>query len=632
MRHSIAALSLFCLGLHGLPAQNVPGGFVVETLIAAGLGAPNDFCWLPDGRILIANRNGLVSLHTTGPVTNIGTVPNVETGSERALLGIDADPGFATNGHVYVWYSSTADAFMHLDRFTCTGDLSSPTSSNLSLVASSRRAILANVPDSAFNHNGGSCRFGPDGMLYQSIGDDASSCSAQTLTGQRGVLLRMDVSSLAAGGSTTPPSFSSLDPGDNPLSANSDFSQLVIAHGLRNPVRMTIDSATNNVYIGDVGQNSREEYSEYVYQAGNLQLVNFGWPWREGIQSYSSCGGSAPSGMVNPIADISQSSGWRSAMGGPRYRNQGGQFDFGPGYEGNAFWGDYFSGAIRRIENNGGSWSPAPAVPGQPNGNDWMNGIVGLTSFDVGPDGAIYFIHHPATYATSGGFLKRVRPLGPINTISVVSGGSQFGPAGEAFPQPLILQLSDPQGSPLAGGQVNLAITASGSLSTTNPLIANGSGLVQTTVTSGPNGGPVTITATNPAGDPGGTSISMFGRRVNIVSTPTLLLFTVINGSLQPNTQVPMILLASQPGIAPLPSPIGPICTNPDSPLTFVLEDSIGVFGFASLSGTGAIGVPGLTKVYNLSAPLTGITLQFQAVGLDPVLGPFRTNCELKTL
>ena len=241
-------------------AQTVPTNFVVDTLLSTGLTAPNDFCFLPDGRILIANRPGPVTVYNGFATATVGTVPNVEVGQERALLSIAADPGFATNGFIYVWYSSTLDAFMHLDRFTCTGDLAIPSSTNLSFSASSQRVILNAVPDNQFNHNGGSTRFGPDGKLYQSMGEDAGTCAAQSLTNEQGVLLRMDVSQLGPNPSTIAPTFTQLDPGDNPLSINTDFSQLLVAYGLRNPVRFTIDPATSNLYIGDVGQNAHEEY------------------------------------------------------------------------------------------------------------------------------------------------------------------------------------------------------------------------------------------------------------------------------------------------------------------------------------------------------------------------------------
>ena len=338
MRSVLVSTTVALLLSPAVSAQTVPTGFVIDTVIPSGLSAPLDFCFLPDGRALIANRAGTVMVYAGAAPVTVGTVPSVESGGERGLLSIAADPNFPTNGQIYVYYSHAADAFMHLDRFTCTGDLANPSSTNLTFLASSRRMILAAIPDNAFNHNGGSCRFGPDGRLYQSIGDDASSCTAQNTSSSLGCLLRMDVSGLPAGGSLVAPTFTSIDPGDNPLSANTDISQLVIAHGLRNPVRMEIDMVTGSLYIGDVGQNAVEEYSEYVYPTtGPLPLRNFGWPWFEGNNTYNGCGGTAPPGLVPPIAAVPQGGSWFSVFGGARYRNQNGPYDFGPAYEGNAY-------------------------------------------------------------------------------------------------------------------------------------------------------------------------------------------------------------------------------------------------------------------------------------------------------
>lgn len=631
-RHLVRDLFVPCLLAAAAAAQSVPTGFVVEPVVGTGLVAPNDFCFLPDGRILIANRPGGVSIFANGNLATVGTVPNVETGSERALLSVAADPAFATNGYIYVWYSSTADAFMHLDRFTCTGDLGNPASTNVTFAAASRCVLLGNVPDSAGNHNGGSTRFGPDGKLYQSIGDDASSCSAQGLTSLRGVLLRMDTSQLPAGGSTSQPAASVLDPGDNPLSSATDFSQLVIAHGLRNPVRMTIDPNTNNLYIGDVGQNAHEEYDEYVYQQGNLQLVNFGWPWREGNFSYTTCSGTQPNNLVGPLVDIPQTQGWVSVMGGPRYRNRSGTFDFGPAYEGSAFYTDYFAGQIRRLVENAGTWSPAPAVPGQPSASNWASGFVAVTTTEVGPDGALYVLQHPSTYATSGGTLKRIRPQGPVNNVVAVSGDGQVGPAFEPFAQPLVVRVVDPQNQPIPGGQVNFQITGAGTLSTSNPVTADPNGLLQTTVTAS-GGGAITVTATAVGGNPGGATFQLFARRLTVTSTPSLIVLSVTNITAASPPNVPFLVLLSFPGVQPLPTIIGPLCTNPLSGLTFAVEDSFGTYGFFSLSGSGAVGTPSLTRLYNVpTGAFTGLQLMFQAIGWDPVAGPFRTNCEHKTL
>src|SRR5262249_36880232 len=91
--------------------------------------------------------------------------------------------------------------------------------------------------------------------------------------------------------------------------------------------------------------------------------------------------------------------------------------------------------------------------------------------------------------------------------------------------------------------------------------------------------------------------------------------------------EVPYIVLASAPGIPPLQTPFGPVATNPLDPSTVVVEDSIGLYGFVSLSGFGAIGRPFLAQIYNLPPGfLTGVTLQIQAVGIDPLRGVIRTN------
>lgn len=610
-------------------AQNVPTGFVIDTVVGSGLQAAHDFCFLPDGRVLLANRAGLVQIYAGGAPVAVGTVPNVQTSSEQGLLGIAADPAFPTNGYIYVWYASTLDAFMHLDRFECTGDLANPASTLVSFAATSRRVVLTSTPDNAFNHNGGSVRFGPDGLLYVSMGDDASGCPAQSTTSSLGCILRMDVSTVPAGPGTTAPTFTSLDPGTNPLSANTDVSQLVIAHGLRNPVRFEIDQTTGSLYIGDVGQNAVEEVDEYPYPSvGNLPLVNFGWPWREGNNSYSTCTGSLPL-VTPPAAAVPQSgSGWLAAMSGPRYRNQtGGVYNFGASYEGSWFYFDYFAGQVRRMVNTG-TWVAAAAVPGQPDATNWATNFVGLVSMRQGPDGGIWCLQHPGTYPTTGGTLKRIRPLGPTNSVVAISGGGQVVPAGEPFATPLVVRVLDTNTNPLPGGTVNFAVVGGATLSTTNPVIADANGYAQTTATATATGGAATVTASTPGSQTNGV-FSLFSRKLTVTPAGSLLVVGATNTTTAVPPNVPYILLMSFPGSPILPTIVGPICTDPGYALTVVLEDGTGAFGGISFSGTGAIGTPSKSWIYTVPAGLlTGQLMKFQAVGFDPVTGWFRTNCE----
>lgn len=624
MSRLLVSTMVVCVCATSLAAQTVPTGFMVDTLVSSGLATPNDHCFLPDGRCLIANSAGSVAIYagTSTAAPTIGTVPNVESGGERGLLSIAADPGFATNGQIYVYYSSTQDSFMHLDRFTCTGDLANPASTNVQFAAASRHVLLGALPDNAGNHNGGSVRFGPDGMLYLTVGDDANMCAAQSLTSQVGCLLRLDVSQRPAGGSLVLPTFAALDPGTNPGSAASDFSQLVIAHGLRNPFRAEIDPLTGNVYIGDVGAGAVEEYSEYVYPSvGSLPLVNFGWPWREGNQAGFSCGGTQPPGLVDPIAAVSHGAGWQSVMGGARYRNLGGQYDLGAAYEGNAFFLDYFAGQLRRLVNTG-TWAPAPPVPGQPDATNWGTGFTNVTSLRLGPDGGLWLTKHDNT-------LRRVRLLGPVPSINAISGGGQRAPAGDPFPLPLVARVFDPAGNPLAGGAVNFAVSGAATLSTTNPVLADANGFAQTSATSLPTAnGPITVTATTPGAITQAT-FPLFARKITVTPAGNLLVLSINNQTSAIPATVPYVVMLSFPGSPTLPTIIGPLCIDPSYALAIVIEDGTGIFNFVSFSGTGGTGTPSLTKIYTLPPGLfAGQLMRFQAIGFDALTGWFRTNCE----
>jgi glucose/arabinose dehydrogenase len=107
----------------------------------------------------------------------------------------------------------------------------------------------------AFGHYGGQLAFGPDGDLYASFGDADQPESAQDPTTLLGKLVRLDVDT----------------PGAEPE---------IRALGLRNPWRFSFDRATEDVYIGDVGQDRREEVDRLPRAFRGL--ANFGWPVWEG--------------------------------------------------------------------------------------------------------------------------------------------------------------------------------------------------------------------------------------------------------------------------------------------------------------------------------------------------------------
>src|SRR5207244_9327574 len=114
------------------------------------------------------------------------------------------------------------------------------------------------------NHNGGNIIFGPDGMLWLGLGDGGSGGDpedrAQNPDTVLGKLLRIDPA---------------------------DPEPQIWAHGLRNPWRFSFDRATNDLWIGDVGQDHWEEV-DYRNAARLGKLANYGWSRFEGKVNYDS--------------------------------------------------------------------------------------------------------------------------------------------------------------------------------------------------------------------------------------------------------------------------------------------------------------------------------------------------------
>ena len=186
----------------------LPDDFVDE-LVVGGLDLPVGMAFLPDGRlILVEQKSARIRLVVNGALAAVDpvvVVPGVRiVGPERGLLGITVDPGFPARPYVYVHCNDSSSLIIRITRFTVGGDLAFTGNGSLTIATSTRRDVINNAPDAQGNHNGGTVRFGPDGMLYASLGEDAAECAAQDTSGLRGVILRLDVSGIPAGGGSAP--------------------------------------------------------------------------------------------------------------------------------------------------------------------------------------------------------------------------------------------------------------------------------------------------------------------------------------------------------------------------------------------------------------------------------------------
>lgn len=187
----------------------------------------------------------------------------VQIGAERGLLGLTFHPDYPSNGHVYIHHTSYQPEGSRVARFTVSQD---PNRVN---PASEEQVFFE--AQTGGTHQAGWIEFGPDGMLYFSIGDAKLAGNGQRNTNALGKVLRIDVSTHPY---TVPPS--------NPLVGVPGAREEIWAIGLRNPWRCAFDPVTGELWIGDVGDRHEELNLLPPGDPPPGQPENFGWPCSEG--------------------------------------------------------------------------------------------------------------------------------------------------------------------------------------------------------------------------------------------------------------------------------------------------------------------------------------------------------------
>ncbi len=294
--------------------------------VATGLAEPV-YLTAPDGdaRLFIVERQGRVRVakHDTLLATPFLDIRSkVNFNGERGLLSMTFDPGYRTNGFFYVYYVNVPGDVV-VEKFVGTpGDD----------VAGQSAGILLSIPHGGDSHHGGTITFGPDGMFYVAPGD-GGCCNDPFNRGQDtntllGKLLRIDVRT-----------FPYTIPADNPFIGRVDARPEIWAYGLRNPWRFSFDATAGMLYIGDVGQDTREEVDAVSATAAGL---NFGWRLMEGNACFNpSTGCDQGVTLTRPVLEYLHSEGC-SVTGGFVYR--GAEL---PELDGHYLYSDYCSGFLK---------------------------------------------------------------------------------------------------------------------------------------------------------------------------------------------------------------------------------------------------------------------------------------------
>ncbi len=277
--------------------------------VIRGLALPMQIVNAGDGsqRIFIVQKAGLIRVFSKS-FADLGTFVTVSgvnsSANERGLLSMAFHPDYINNGFFYVYYTNTAGS-LEIARYKVSAG-------NANMADAASKVIVATIPHpNNTNHNGGELHFGPEGYLYLSTGDGGGSGdvpnNAQNTTVLLGKILRFNVNT-----SATAPFYSV--PSDNP------FGNEIFAYGLRNPFRWSFDRLNYDMWIGDVGQDSREEINHRRYDS--TLGVNYGWRCYEGKSTFNTTGCGAISNYTFPVYDYATAATGGSISGGTVYRGE----------------------------------------------------------------------------------------------------------------------------------------------------------------------------------------------------------------------------------------------------------------------------------------------------------------------
>jgi glucose/arabinose dehydrogenase len=390
-----------------------------------------------DGRVFYVDRNGAVRIiKPNGSVVTAGTVP-VYTGQEFGMLGLALDPDFATNNHIYLYYSPQGSvATDRVARYTMSGDT----------MPLSTATTIIDIPTQRDQccHAGGAIEFDKDGNLYIATGDntnpfdsggytpidersgrgawDAQRTSANT-NSLNGKVLK--IKPLAAGGYSIPAGNLFDEAADTQQKTRPE----IYAMGFRNPFRIGLDEQNNKLLVADYGPdagsvsttrgpNGRVEWN-ILDQPGN-----YGWPYCVGNNTpyndynFASSTAGAAFDCAAPVNDSPNNTGltnlpaakpaviWQSnnasITGTPEIGASGapmtsGTYDFDPDLASDRKWPAYFdSKAVWADWNNNRLFTVQMNQAGT-NYTDINRFLPNLRmsrphALQFGPDGALYMI------------------------------------------------------------------------------------------------------------------------------------------------------------------------------------------------------------------------------------------------
>lgn len=370
---SLLAFLAACSSSHhstgGTVAPPPPSGLALQT-VKTGLNAPVYLTSPPadTARLFVVEKGGTIRILKSGvllgtPFLDVSSL--VSTGGEQGLLSMAFAPDYATSKRFYISYTDVSGN-SQIVRY----HVNSP---NDDVAVASPDGTVLSVSQPADNHNGGLIAFGPDGMLWIGFGDGGGGNdtyhTGQTKTDLLASMLRIDVS--GASGYTIP--------AGNPFTGAGEKRELWNI-GLRNPWRWSFDRGNGDLYIGDVGQDTREEVDVALASLGRSPGANYGWPITEGTICTPPASSCDRTGLTGPVLDYPHDGSCKTVIGGYVYRGAA-----IPGLAGIYFYADYCEHTVHSFRLVAGSATQLTDWPSLDPGS-------GITSFGQDTRGELYIL------------------------------------------------------------------------------------------------------------------------------------------------------------------------------------------------------------------------------------------------
>ena len=412
------------------------GSMQVESAFPALTGqfsSPMGVFESPDasGRLFVMLRGGVIRVFPKASATlgNLSTFMDISgqvlTGGEYGLLGMAFHPDYASNGEVYLYYTTNGPNRSVISRFTN----NNPADNTL---PSASEEIILELNQIGSNHNGGSIEFGPDGMLYIGFGDgggaDSSRANGQDTTNLHGNVLRIDVDSAPS----NPGVQNYVIPPDNPFVGGTgpdpSTREEIYAYGFRNPYRFAFDQMDGTLFLADVGESYREE-TNVIVSGGN-----YGWPIMEGSTCFNTNNEGSPlgscdqTGLILPIDERQYSSEAVAMLAGYRYYGS----DV-PELYGYYIYADYVTGNIWALQYASGTVSNQQLLANVP-------GLT-LQSLGTDSDGEVYLCNASTNELsvirpTAHRHPARSPPRSAISLLYLQQGSARIRPQRASSPTP----------------------------------------------------------------------------------------------------------------------------------------------------------------------------------------------------